>query len=1599
MVEAAAAAPSAPVAEGAAPPAERTLTARPWPTRAPAAAAAAVAEVPPPVVPKRKGRPKMSDEEKSAARERREAAKAKAAATVAAAVEGPRRRRRNVHLENYFATADDGLGDSSDDAAAPAGDEEEEDEAVPPRKKVPGAAAPRSCKQCPRCSQMVGNASQTCKHCAHSFHGAGPAAPRRPQKAPSTAPVEVNSEELFQVEMEEDGERILDRVLGRRACRPGDAGGSLALPAGPGVDERFAHSYLCKFRGESAHSAEWFAPERIGQMSRRSRGALSRYLKRSIATESDRADAEDDDADGGDGGDDAAVADVMERICDARVLETTVGDSDANNAKRRATAAAAYADAAVHVPPPHKGVAEKPVKGGDAGRPGSAGLAAEAAALGRAEEDPSVARAAQPPLDAPSEPTMMDVDDTESAGPVATAADVAPKTVDGAAGDAAPPPDRPPTHVLLGFSVQQRPPALPPMPRSGTSSRGRPRSSPDFDEDDDEEDDGEEDDDEAAAALRRSANALRRQERLERWRPLARCEAVLLRLMDLGDAEPFLSAVDANLLPDYAAIVPRPMDLGTVLRQLRAGAYSPDNVDKFRREVKLVWHNCRRYNDPESVIWRAAVALGMTFDRLFEAWVASADDAVAPRGWGPEAEAAARPWEPLCRVCCTARADDETQVILCDHCDAEAHVGCARAPPAGDETWHCAACLDKAKRLRLRGLASARAEDEYRARTQRVHEKSLDAALDASHTRVEYLVKWEGTSYKDCTWERKTAVPAHLVDQFQREQRRDAAAVAAAAPAPAPAADADADAHAAQMPAAIYQAAQMPAYHAQLPAAYHAAQMPMANYNAQMPAANYNAQMPAANYYAAPMPHYAVPMPPANYAAGLPANYYAGQMPTADFATLMPPANYYAAQPPPADSLAAPQMPPAATYAALQPMANYYASPQMLPAYYAAQMHAVSSYASPQFPADLATLTAISGQPPSAATAPGPDAAGPEAAAPGAGAAAPGADAAASVAPAPRPGGRVLRDYQRAGVDWLVACLDARRGSVLADEMGLGKTAQVCVYLETARGALGPRPAAGAARVKPFLVVVPLSTVEHWRRELAAWTDCQVCVYHDAGRDARDLRRHFEWWPRNARGAPAPNAARDGTRFDVLVTTYDELIRDADDLGSVSWAGVVVDEAHRLKNVKGRLLEQLQAVLRLGVETRAFQHRVLLSGTPLQNDVRELWTLLNFIEPQQFALQLRPAFDERFGAMTTAGEVCELRALLAPHLLRRVKEDVARDIPVKRETVIDVELTMTQKRYYRALYERNISALAALHARQQPHERRKDAEDDADDDAEEAAPPGASPRPQKDCVIAASGKTILLDKLLPKLRREGHKVLIFSQMVRMLDLLAELCAHRGYPHEMLDGRVNGADRQRAIDRFNTQPDAFVFLLSTRAGGVGINLVAADTVVIYDSDWNPQNDVQAQARCHRLGQTRDVAVYRLVARRSFEGEMLARASRKLGLERAIMSPGAAGDAGVPQGPSASELEALLRHGAYALADDANDATFSEFRDADIEKILAERSTVRVVDAGAPAAGESANPPEACETHSAPRLDVDDPAFWEKAMPDMRTPELLTARLDR
>lgn len=325
--------------------------------------------------------------------------------------------------------------------------------------------------------------------------------------------------------------------------------------------------------------------------------------------------------------------------------------------------------------------------------------------------------------------------------------------------------------------------------------------------------------------------------------------------------------------------------------------------------------------------------------------------------------------------------------------------------------------------------------------------------------------------------------------------------------------------------------------------------------------------------------------------------------------------------------------------------------------------------------------------------------------------------------------------------------------------------------------------------------------------------------------------------------------------FNVIVTTYEILKIDYEHLKCLPWRFVCADEAHRLKDKDGMtrgLVEQLDKDFLL-----------LLTGTPVQNNVGELFTLLNLMDCDEFPQHDRADFIERYGEMNTTEIVEGLSATLRSRMLRRLKDDVFKDgeVGAKEETIIWVELTAKQKQMYRGLLDKKRGALTGKGDRYQKMgsitnlgmELRKlcnhpllieNAEQDMLSDVT------ADQDVEHETLIRHCGKMVLLDILLPKLRVEGHKVLIFSQMTRVLDILGDYMELRGYPCERLDGNVHGDERQAAIDRFSDkQADAsksFVFLLSTRAGGVGINLTAADTCIIYDSDWNPQNDLQASA---------------------------------------------------------------------------------------------------------------------------------------------------------
>ncbi len=255
-------------------------------------------------------------------------------------------------------------------------------------------------------------------------------------------------------------------------------------------------------------------------------------------------------------------------------------------------------------------------------------------------------------------------------------------------------------------------------------------------------------------------------------------------------------------------------------------------------------------------------------------------------------------------------------------------------------------------------------------------------------------------------------------------------------------------------------------------------------------------------------------------------------------------------------------------------------------------------------------------------------------------------------------------------------------------------------------------------------------------------------------------------------------------------------------------------------------------------------------------------------------------------------------------------------------------------------------------------------------------------------MIQASGKLVLVDKLLPKLKADGHKVLIFSQMIRVLDIIEDYLIQKHFTYERIDGRIRGELRQEAIDRYSKKDsDKFVFLLCTRAGGLGINLTAADTVIIYDSDWNPQNDLQAQARCHRIGQKKNVTIYRLITTNTYEREMFDKASLKLGLDKAILQSMRNEDKFDQRKNQVNpnlqltkkEIEDLLKKGAYgAIMED--DTAADKFCEDDIDTLLSKRSTVVQIEGGEKGSTFSKASFQAADTDG--DINIDDPEFWIK-----------------
>uniref|UniRef100_A0A8C2JY86 SWI/SNF related, matrix associated, actin dependent regulator of chromatin, subfamily a, member 1 n=1 Tax=Cyprinus carpio TaxID=7962 RepID=A0A8C2JY86_CYPCA len=498
-----------------------------------------------------------------------------------------------------------------------------------------------------------------------------------------------------------------------------------------------------------------------------------------------------------------------------------------------------------------------------------------------------------------------------------------------------------------------------------------------------------------------------------------------------------------------------------------------------------------------------------------------------------------------------------------------------------------------------------------------------------------------------------------------------------------------------------------------------------------------------------------------------------------------------------------------------------------------------------------------------------------------------------------------LRDYQIRGLNWMISLYENGINGILADEMGLGKTLQTIAllgYLKHYRNNPGPH-----------MVLVPKSTLHNWMNEFKRWVPTlkAVCLIGDKDERAafiRDVMMPGEW--------------------DVCVTSYEMVIREKSVFKKFNWRYLVIDEAHRIKNEKSKLSEIV----------REFKttNRLLLTGTPLQNNLHELWSLLNFLLPDVF--NSASDFDSWFDTNNCLGDqklVERLHAVLRPFLLRRIKAEVEKSLPPKKEVKIYLGLSKMQREWYTRILMKDIDILNSAGKMDKMRllnilmQLRKCCNHPYLFDGAEPGPPYTT-----DTHLATnSGKMIVLDKLLPKVQEQGSRVLIFSQMTRMLDILEDYCMWRGFEYCRLDGNTPHEAREQAIDAFNAPNSSkFIFMLSTRAGGLGINLATADVVILYDSDWNPQVDLQAMDRAHRIGQRKPVKVFRLITDNTVEERIVERAEMKLRLDSIVIQQGRLIDQQNKLGKD--EMLQMIRHGAthvFASKD-------SELTDEDIDTIL-------------------------------------------------------------
>ncbi|KAF9874137.1 hypothetical protein CkaCkLH20_08509 [Colletotrichum karsti] len=475
--------------------------------------------------------------------------------------------------------------------------------------------------------------------------------------------------------------------------------------------------------------------------------------------------------------------------------------------------------------------------------------------------------------------------------------------------------------------------------------------------------------------------------------------------------------------------------------------------------------------------------------------------------------------------------------------------------------------------------------------------------------------------------------------------------------------------------------------------------------------------------------------------------------------------------------------------------------------------------------------------------------------------------------------GGKLKEYQVKGLQWMISLYNNNLNGILADEMGLGKTIQtisLVTYLIERKKQEGP-----------YLVIVPLSTLTNWTLEFEKWAPSVSKIVYKGPPLARKQQQ---------------DKIRQG-RFQVLLTTYEYIIKDRPILSKIKWFHMIIDEGHRMKNQNSKLTSTIQQYY----HTR---FRLILTGTPLQNNLTELWAMLNFTLPTIF--KSAKTFDEWFNTpfANTGGQdkmdlteeeqilvIRRLHKVLRPFLLRRLKKDVEKDLPDKTEKVIKCKFSALQSKLYKQMVTHNKILVSdgqggktgARGLSNMIMQLRKLCNHPfVFDEVENLLNPMSV---SNDLLWRTAGKFELLDRILPKYKATGHRVLMFFQMTAIMDIMEDYLRYRNLKYLRLDGTTKSDERSDLLREFNApNSEYFMFLLSTRAGGLGLNLQTADTVIIYDSDWNPHQDLQAQDRAHRIGQKNEVRILRLISSNSVEEKILERARFKLDMDGKVIQAG-------------------------------------------------------------------------------------------------------------